>query len=128
MTKRTTVSRQSTTTNAARSSSSGLSELARERPLLVVGVGVLVGMTLGALLPWSRIEDELLGDQAEKLKDSARELASDGLDKVKSVVRPAYESVTEAIRGTEPNGGPADTSAIGPPVQTQTFGSDPYRP
>lgn len=82
-------------------SGSGLIQFARKRPLLVVGLGIGLGMALGALLPWSRMEDELLGDQAERLKDTVRDLASDGYEKVRSVAQKTYESAADTIQGTE---------------------------
>jgi hypothetical protein len=68
-----------------------------------VGLGIALGMALGALLPWDRIDEEYLGDQAEKLKDGALDLASDGYDKVKSAAQNAYESAAETL-GVNKNG------------------------
>ena len=106
---------------------SGFAAFMRQRPLLVVGAGVAVGMALGALLPWSRIEDELLGDQAEKLKDGARELASDGYEKAKSVAQRGYRAASESLVGTESNADSDDGGPGGQPSQNRTPATDPYR-
>jgi hypothetical protein len=106
---------------------SGFTGFMRQRPLLVVGAGVAVGMALGALLPWSRIEDELLGDQAEKLKDGARELASDGYEKAKSVAQRGYRAASEILVGTESNADSDESGPKGQPSQNRTPATDPYR-
>jgi hypothetical protein len=114
------------TANRSRSRSS-LRQFARERPLLVVGAGVAVGMTLGALLPWSRMEDELLGEQGEKLRDSAREFASDSFDKVKSVAQRTYESASETLGGSESNGGLGENTTTSQSGVSNTYGTSSYR-
>src|ERR1051325_2543605 len=114
------------TANRSRSRSS-LRQFARERPLLVVGAGVAVGMTLGALLPWSRMEDELLGEQGEKLRDSAREFASDSFDKVKSVARRTYESACETLRRSESNAGLDENTTTSQSGVSNTYGTSSYR-
>jgi ElaB/YqjD/DUF883 family membrane-anchored ribosome-binding protein len=114
--------------NTANRSRSGLRQFARERPLLVVGAGVAVGMTLGALLPWSRMEEELLGEQAERLRDSAREFASDSFDKVKSAAQRTYESASETLRGSDSNGGAAENSTTSQSGVSNAYdGSSSYR-
>lgn|SRR6185503_13321141 len=100
-----------------RSQSFGFVGLARERPLLVVGLGIAFGMALGALLPWDRIDEEYLGDQAEKLKDGALDLASDGYDKVKSAAQNAYDSAAETF-GVNKNGSGSGESSSGRPSGT----------
>jgi ElaB/YqjD/DUF883 family membrane-anchored ribosome-binding protein len=84
---------------------SGIGQLAREQPLLVAGVGFALGVALGALLPLTRAENEMLGDQAERLKDSARDLASEGYEKVKSVAQRTYEAASETLKGEAENQG-----------------------
>src|ERR1041385_1679575 len=111
--------------SAAARSGFGFSQFTRERPLLVVAAGVLVGMALGALLPWNRIEDELLGEQADKLKDSARELASEGFERVKSVAQRTYESATETLRGGQSTGGAGENAPVQSSQATKTA-TDPY--
>lgn len=106
---------------------SGFTEFMRQRPLLVVGAGVAVGMALGALLPWSRMEDELLGDQAEKLKDGARELASDGYEKAKSVAQRGYRAASEILVDSESNADLGESGSKGHANQIRTPAADPYR-
>lgn len=90
-------------TTASRAGS-GVGTLAREQPLLVAGVGFAIGVALGALLPLSRLENSMLGEQAEKLKDRARELADEGYEKVKTVAQRTYDAAAETLRSeTEKN-------------------------
>src|SRR3954462_779646 len=81
---------------------------AQERPLLIAGAGIALGMVFGALLPWRIVEDEFLGEQAEKLKDSAVELATEGYEKAKSVAQRGYETAAEMVGGTRGAGGSSE--------------------
>jgi|KBSMisStandDraft_5_1062788.scaffolds.fasta_scaffold25178_3 hypothetical protein len=109
---------------------SGIGRLAREQPLLVAGVGFALGVALGALFPLSRMENEMLGEQADKLKESAKELASEGYEKVKTVAQRTYEAATETLKSqtegqtgfdSTASGSGADT---GTPSTGTTYGSD----
>ena len=77
---------------------SSVSQLAREQPLIVAGVGFALGVALGLLIPVSRAEREVLGEQAEKLKDRASELASEGYERAKNVAQRAYDAASETIK------------------------------
>ena len=90
--------RRAASITAGRTSSS-IGQLAREQPLLVAGVGFALGVALGALLPLTRAENELLGEQAERLKENAKELATEGYEKVKSVAQRTYDAATETLKG-----------------------------
>jgi len=106
--------------NTASRASSGIGTIAREQPLLVAGIGFALGVALGALLPLSRMENEMLGEQAERLKDSAKELASDGYEKVKSVAQRSYEAAADTLKSaTEGQSG----STSGSESSTQTSGA-----
>jgi len=70
---------------------------------LVVGLGIGVGMALGALLPWDRIDGEFIGDQAEKLTDGALDFANDSYEKVKSAAQSTYDTAAETL-GIKNNG------------------------
>lgn len=92
-----------------RGTHSGLRRVARQRPLLVVGLGIALGMTLGALLPWDRLDDQF-GDQAAKLKDGALDLASESYDKVKSVAQNTYDTAAETLGVSRDGAGSGESS------------------
>lgn len=58
----------------------GLDELLVQQPLAVAAIGVAVGALLGALMPPSEREDQLLGKASDQARERARELAASGLD------------------------------------------------
>jgi hypothetical protein len=109
---------------------SGIGQMAREQPLLVAGVGFALGVALGALFPLSRMENEMLGEQADRLKESAKELATEGYEKVKTVAQRTYEAATETLKSqTEDQiatGGTVTGSESGTstPSSGTTYGSD----
>jgi hypothetical protein len=72
-----------------------------QNPLLVAGVGLLVGGLIANALPRSDIEDELVGDASTAVKRRAQSAASQGLDAAKSA---AGEVVDEANRQAEAEG------------------------
>ena len=98
-----TRTKRAVSTRAANAGSS-IGQLAREQPLLVAGVGFALGVALGALLPLTRQENELLGEQASRLKDSASELAMEGYEKAKAVAQKTYDSAMENLKGSEEGG------------------------
>jgi hypothetical protein len=93
-----------------RRTGSGFVGLVRERPLLVVGLGIVLGMALGALLPWDRIDEDFLGDQAEKLKDGALDIANDTYENVKSVAQTTYDTAAEALGASADGSGSSESS------------------
>jgi hypothetical protein len=93
--------------------------------LLLVGASLLIGMALGALLPWREIEEELLGDQAETLKDGALEMASDGYEKAKSVAQRGYEAASEILSSGKSDAD-AGSGTAGPVGQKTTSAIEPH--
>ncbi|MDC7982975.1 hypothetical protein PQJ75_04480, partial [Rhodoplanes sp. TEM] len=51
----------------------GLTRIVREQPLVVGAVGLALGALIGAAMPRSRTEDELMGDTADEMKQAASE-------------------------------------------------------
>jgi hypothetical protein len=72
-----------------------------QNPLLVAGVGLLVGGLIASALPRSDVEDDLVGDASTAVKRRAQSAASQGLDAVKNA---AGEVVDEATRQAEAQG------------------------
>ena len=76
-------------------------ETIEENPLLVAGVGLLVGGLIASALPRSDIEDDLVGYSSTAVKRRAQTAASQGFDTAKNVVG---EVVDEATRQAQEEG------------------------
>jgi hypothetical protein len=72
-----------------------------QNPLLVAGVGLLVGGLIASALPRSDIEDDLVGDASTAVKRRAQAAASQGFDAVRNA---AGEVVGETTRQAEAEG------------------------
>lgn len=90
-----------------------LKQLMNEQPLVVAAVGIALGALLGAALPSTRQEDELLGAKSdsavEKIKATAKELLQDTKDEFArspddSQAKPAG-AATQPVAGTDLSGG-----------------------
>jgi hypothetical protein len=65
----------------------------QENPLLVAGVGLLIGGLIASALPKSELEDDLVGEAATEAKRRASEAASKGFDAAKGVAGEMFENV-----------------------------------
>jgi hypothetical protein len=75
-------------------------ETIEQNPLLVAGVGLLVGGLIASALPRSDLEDNLVGEASEATKNRARDAASRGFDAAKSAAGEVLENVARQA-GTE---------------------------
>jgi hypothetical protein len=75
----------------------------QRQPLVLAGIGLAIGATIGAALPSTQMEDDLMGKASDEVKDSAKEMAVDQLDKAKAV----GEKIGQALQEDDhrPNGG-----------------------
>jgi hypothetical protein len=69
-------------------------ETIEQNPLVVAGVGLLIGGLIASALPRSDIEDGLMGETSSSLKDRAQAAASQGIDAAKDAVGDVYENAT----------------------------------
>ncbi len=69
--------------------------LLREQPLVLLGAGLAVGAALGAGLPSTRREDELMGETRDKLVDQAATVGNEYLEKTKAVASSAVDAAVE---------------------------------
>jgi hypothetical protein len=76
-------------------------ETIEQNPLLVAGVGLLVGGLIASALPRSELEDDLVGDASTAVKRRAQTAASQGFDRAKNAVG---EVVDEATRQAQAEG------------------------
>jgi len=66
--------------------------LVRDQPLVLVGLGLAAGSILGALLPNTKTEDQLMGDASDDLKASGAEIAEQQVDNLKTAAGEASGS------------------------------------
>jgi len=84
-------------TEGLRQSRDTLYEAIETHPLIVGGIGLLIGAAIASALPVSRVENEMFGDTSNELKDRAREMASEGFALAKDAAEELYqESVDRA--------------------------------
>ena len=76
-------------------------ETIEQNPLMVAGVGLLVGGLIASALPRSDIEDGLIGDASSSLKRRAQAAASQGIDAAQDAVGDVYD---KAVRQAEAEG------------------------
>jgi len=65
----------------------------QEQPLVAGALGVAAGALIGALLPSSRLEDEVVGDRAESVKSSLAQQAESVSDEVTSAVSDSAQAL-----------------------------------
>lgn len=71
-------------------------DFCKEQPLVVAGLGLALGAALGAMLPATRMEDELVGDASDQVKRRASGMA----DRVKSEATSTWENTRDGLRDT----------------------------
>lgn len=76
-------------------------ETIEQNPLVVAGVGLLIGGLIASALPRSNIEDGLIGEASNAVKKRAQAAASQGIDAAKGAVGDVYD---KAVRQAEAEG------------------------
>jgi len=81
-------------------------ETIEQNPMLVAGVGLLVGGLIASALPRSEIEDDLVGDASAAVKRRGQTAASQGFDTVKNAVGDVVDEATRRAQeeGLTPDG------------------------
>ena len=82
-------------TRSGRSASRALVDFGREQPLIVAATGIVLGAIIGALLPPTQIEDQLVGETSDAAKDRLREIAGEQYAKVKDVAERTVEGALD---------------------------------
>jgi hypothetical protein len=109
-----------------------LFETVEQNPLLVAGIGLLIGGLIASALPRSDIEDGLVGDASSSAKRRAQEAASQGFEAAKGAADDILGSVARqaGAEGLTPDGLDAAARDIGQRVRrvaetAVTTGLDP---
>src|SRR5262249_1818021 len=61
-------------------------QFCKTQPLVLAGIGMALGAIIGALIPATETEDQLMGGTSDQLKDQTREAAENQYEKAKGVV------------------------------------------
>jgi ElaB/YqjD/DUF883 family membrane-anchored ribosome-binding protein len=95
--------------HSSRAAGRAVSDFAHEQPLLVGAAGLVVGALIGAVLPSTEVEDDLIGESADAAKQKLRDLAGEQYDKAKDIAaRTAEAALDEATtRSARPSDEPA---------------------
>ncbi len=80
---------------SARQARSGFEYMLNEQPLILGALGIAFGAVLGAILPATRREDELMGGARDDLLQQAKEAGADQLHKARRVAEEAGEAAKE---------------------------------
>lgn len=72
----------------------------QRHPLLFGGIGIMVGALLAALLPVTRVEDELFGDTRDALWHKAQEAGEQALSQVREAATRAVDAASDAATET----------------------------
>ena len=87
----------------------GYDSIVREQPLVLGAIGLAVGALLGAGLPRTRQEDELMGEASDRLTEKAKEAGREQLEKAKEVASAAKDTFMQdkpTSQGTRAAGRP----------------------
>lgn len=75
------------------------------QPLVLAGIGLALGAAMGAALPRTELEDNLMGEASDDVKDSAKSMAGDQLAKAKTVGEKVGEAFKDDLSSPGLNGG-----------------------
>jgi len=70
----------------AQNARDSLAQFYREQPLIAGSLGIAIGAALGALIPSTDIEDDMLGETSDQSVDAAKSKAADKYDEVRESV------------------------------------------
>ena len=85
-------------TDTSRRASRAVSNTVEQNPLLVAGVGLLLGGLLASVLPKLDAEDALMGEASSAVKKRAQEAAARGFESAKSATDEIIGNVTQQAR------------------------------
>jgi hypothetical protein len=88
---------RSTLRRSTRGAQNGLQRLLRENPLLVGAAAIVAGAAVGAALPETERENELMGETRDSMIEKAQEVAQNIPKTVQDVAGDAVKNVTEKV-------------------------------
>jgi hypothetical protein len=106
-----------------------LGDAFERNPLIVGAIGLMAGALIAALLPSTRIEDELVGSTRDQLWQKAETAGQDAISRVRDAATNAIDSATDAaathVRETATQAVEAATEAATETLKTELKGTSP---
>jgi ElaB/YqjD/DUF883 family membrane-anchored ribosome-binding protein len=90
-------------------------QFCKTQPLMLAGIGMALGAILGALIPPTETEDRLMGESRDQLKDRARDVAEDQIERAKSATASALNEAEAEFQfpdAAADRGAPEKTSLV----------------
>jgi len=78
-----------------------VSDTLDQEPLIIGALGMAVGAAIGAMLPTTRAEEQVLRPYGQKARESAMDAMNSGLEQAKSAVSETVHSATEESSSTQ---------------------------
>lgn len=76
----------------------GVSRMSTEQPLALGAIGIALGALVGAAMPPSRREDELMGEASDRVKHSASNLARQEYEQVRAAGKETGRQVAQDVQ------------------------------
>jgi hypothetical protein len=98
----------------------------KAQPLMLVGLGLVLGAAIGAAFPATDLENRVMGDTADEVKREAKQVASEQMDKAKDFAAEqmdkAKDAAHEFVEDTVNTTGNGTQQPNEMPRPTQNFG------
>ena len=72
-------------------------KLAEEQPLIVAVAGIALGAIIAAALPRTKVEDDLMGETSDTIKNAAGEVATEQIAKISSEAEKVADEIKETV-------------------------------
>lgn len=79
----------------------------QSEPLLIAGLGLLVGAAIGAALPHTAAEDRVMGQTRDRVLEKGKSLAQSGMEKAGAAAQATYGAAKAELSGGEADERPA---------------------
>jgi ElaB/YqjD/DUF883 family membrane-anchored ribosome-binding protein len=87
-------------------------QFCKTQPLVLAGLGMALGAIIGALIPPTEAEDQLMGKTSDQIKDQAGNIASDQIEAAKSAAIGGLDEAEARLNHTGTSDVPAESSLV----------------
>lgn len=107
-------------TQAGRASRENVLNAIDRHPMIIAGVGLAIGAVIAAALPTTAVENRLLGEKSDDLRNRASKMGSEGFEAAKAAGQRIYDRTLAQGGNQSPSGDPAQYAADSPATRVQS--------